>query len=282
MGESFWEFLPRTVWGSLRSAVQLERQRLDRARKRFLSPQNDVINAWAMSIVLFAALIAGFGWSAAPWLVVQAVIAFSLLEVVNYLEHYGLLRQKVEDGRYERCRPEHSWNSDNIASNVFLYHLQRHSDHHAHPTRRYQALRHFENLPELPSGYASMILLAYATPLWFRKIDPMVAAHYGGDIARANILPRKRARILARWGAAQSARAGSGRREPAAAVTAQTDATAYRCPDCGYVYEVEAGNPREGFPPGTPWSNVPQDWNCPDCGVRDKVDFVPVQAAAVR
>ena len=68
-----------------------------------------------------------------PWLLLQAVVGSSLLEVVNYLEHYGLLRQKQEDGRYERCRPEHSWNSDNVASNVFLYHLQRHSDHHAQP-----------------------------------------------------------------------------------------------------------------------------------------------------
>jgi alkane 1-monooxygenase len=130
------------------------------------------------------------------------VVGASLLEVVNYLEHYGLLRQKQEDGRYERCAPEHSWNSDNVASNVFLYHLQRHSDHHANPTRRYQALRHFEHLPELPSGYATMILLAYLTPLWWRIIDPMVLDHYGGDVTKANILPRKREKILAKYGAA--------------------------------------------------------------------------------
>jgi alkane 1-monooxygenase len=280
MGESFWEFLPRTVWGSLRSAVHLEKERLNRVGTPFLSARNDLLNAWAMSAVLFGALVAIFGWSVAPWLAVQAVIAFSLLEVVNYLEHYGLLRQKLQDGRYERCRPEHSWNSDNIASNVFLYHLQRHSDHHAHPTRRYQALRHFENLPELPSGYASMILLAYATPLWFRKIDPMVAAHYAGDVARANILPRKRAKILSRWGAGEHI----DEAQSASAVTAAAGtggASAYRCPDCGYVYEVEAGNPREGFPPGTPWSEVPDDWHCPDCGVRDKVDFVPAAPVAV-
>ncbi len=200
LGESFWEFLPRTVWGSLRSGIHLERQRLDRVGQRFLSPGNDILNAWAMSLVLCVALVAIFGWTVAPWLAVQAVIAFSLLEVVNYLEHYGLMRQRLPDGRYERCRPDHSWNSDNIASNVFLYHLQRHSDHHAHPTRRYQALRHSEDLPELPSGYASMILLAYATPLWFRYMDPKVVAHYGGDVSRANILPRRRGRILARWG----------------------------------------------------------------------------------
>jgi alkane 1-monooxygenase len=279
LGESFWEFLPRTVWGSLRSAAHLERQRLDRAGRPFLSAQNDIVNAWAMTIVLFAALIVNFGWRVAPWLLLQAVIAFSLLEVVNYLEHYGLLRQKQDDGRYERCRPEHSWNSDNIASNVFLYHLQRHSDHHAHPTRRYQALRHFEALPELPSGYATMILLAYATPLWFRKIDPMVVAHYGGDVTRANILPRKRAKILARWG--EGERSPSPHGHAVAEATAAAGAGAYCCPDCGYTYVVSEGNPREGFQPGTPWVSVPDDWNCPDCGVRDKVDFVAIDPVGV-
>jgi alkane 1-monooxygenase len=154
-----------------------------------------------MTLVLFGTLTAIFGLEVLPWLVVQAAAGASLLEVVNYLEHYGLLRERKEDGRYERCRPEHSWNSDNVASNVFLYHLQRHSDHHAHPTRRYQALRHFEDLPELPSGYATMILLAYATPLWYRVIDPKVVAHYRGDVTKANILPRKRERILAKYGA---------------------------------------------------------------------------------
>jgi alkane 1-monooxygenase len=203
LGESFWEFLPRTVWGSLRSALHLEKVRLDRMGKPFFSIQNDILNAWAMTVVLFGALTAIFGLEVLPWLLLQAAVGASLLEVVNYLEHYGLLRQKQEDGRYERCRPEHSWNSDNVASNVFLYHLQRHSDHHANPTRRYQALRHFEDLPELPSGYATMILLAYATPLWWRKIDPMVVAHYGGDVTRANILPRKREKILARYGASE-------------------------------------------------------------------------------
>jgi alkane 1-monooxygenase len=205
LGESFWEFLPRTVVGSLRSALHLEKVRLDRMGKPFLSIHNDVLNAWAMTVALFGALVAVFGIGVVPWLLVQAAIGASLLEVVNYLEHYGLLRQKREDGRYERCRPEHSWNSDNVASNVFLYHLQRHSDHHANPTRRYQALRHFEDLPELPSGYATMIPLAYMTPLWRRVMDPLVLAHYGGDVTRANILPRKRKRILARYGAAEKA-----------------------------------------------------------------------------
>jgi alkane 1-monooxygenase len=289
LGESFWEFLPRTVAGSLRSAIHLERERLGRAGKRFLALDNDVLNAWAMTIVLFAGLAVAFGPEVLPWLLLQAVVGFSLLEVVNYLEHYGLRRQWDPDkGRYELCRPEHSWNSDNIASNVFLYHLQRHSDHHANPMRRYQALRHFEGLPELPSGYATMIVLAYVPPLWRRVMDKRVLAHYRGDVTRANILPRKRERILARYGAADSggsvtsaeqAKAIAGGSPPEGRKPSEAeDASAWRCPGCGYTYAADSGAPREGFPAGTPWSEIPDDWACPDCGVREKVDFEPLTA----
>ncbi len=194
LGESFWAFLPRTVLGSLRSAWELEKVRLGRAGRRVFSLSNDILNAWAMTVVLFGVLTAVFGAGVWPWLLIQAVFGFSLLEVVNYLEHYGLLRQKREDGRYERCAPRHSWNSNNISSNVLLYHLQRHSDHHANPLRRYQALRHYDESPELPSGYATMIALAYLTPLWRRVMDPRVRTHYGGDLTLANVQPSKRRR----------------------------------------------------------------------------------------
>jgi alkane 1-monooxygenase len=202
LGESFWAFFPRTVKGSLTSAIELEKVRLDRLGKGWWSLQNDVLNAWLMTLALFGGLTAVFGPVVLPFLLIQAVIGFSLLEVVNYLEHYGLLRQKREDGRYERCAPCHSWNSNNVASNVFLYHLQRHSDHHANPVRRFQALRHFDEAPELPTGYAGMIVLAYFPPLWRRVMDHRVLEHYEGDVTRANILPRKRAKILARYGQA--------------------------------------------------------------------------------
>lgn len=202
LGESFWEFLPRTVVGSLRSAWEIEGKRLDRLGVSRFSIRNDILTAWAMTVVLFAALAIIFGPVVLPYLLLQAVIGFSLLEVVNYLEHYGLLRQKKEDGRYERCRAEHSWNSNNVASNVLLFHLQRHSDHHAYPTRRYQALRHVDEAPQLPTGYAGMIVLAWIPPLWRRVMDPRLLEHYGGDVTRANIHPPKRKKILARYGGA--------------------------------------------------------------------------------
>lgn len=199
-GETLWAFLPRTIWGSLRSAWRLEAQRLERVGKPVWHPSNDVLNAWAMSVVLWGALVAAFGPAVLIYLVGQAVYGIVLLETVNYLEHYGLLRQKTAGGRYERCTPAHSWNSDHLVTNIFLFHLQRHSDHHANPTRRYQTLRSMDGAPNLPSGYATMIALTYIPALWRRVMDHRVLEHYDGDITRANIAPRKRERILARYG----------------------------------------------------------------------------------
>ena len=202
MGESFWAFLPRTVSGSLRSAWGIEAARLDRLGVSHWSYKNDILSAWAMTVLLFGGLAVAFGPVVLPYLIVQAVVGFSLLEVVNYLEHYGLLRQRKDDGRYERCQQQHSWNSNNVASNVLLFHLQRHSDHHTHPTRRYQALRHAEEAPQLPTGYAGMIVLALFPPVWRRVMDPRLLAHYDGDVSRINMQPRARRRIEARYGSA--------------------------------------------------------------------------------
>lgn len=203
LGESFWAFLPRTVIGSLTSAWELEKVRLEKQGRSVWNWRNDNLQAWAMTVVLFGVLTAMFGWIVLPFLILQAAYGASLLEVVNYIEHYGLLRQKdAKTGRYVRCSPEHSWNSNHVVTNLFLYQLQRHSDHHANPMRRYQALRHFDESPQLPSGYASMLLLAYIPPLWRWVMDKRVLAHYGGDVTKANIQPSQRAKILARYAAA--------------------------------------------------------------------------------
>ncbi len=201
LGESFWAFLPRSVWGGIRSGWELESKRLRHQGGRVWSIHNDVLNAWAMTVLLFGTLLCVFGIRVLPFLIIQAVFGFSLLEVVNYLEHYGLLRQKNDEGRYERCQPRHSWNSNHVASNLLLYQLERHSDHHAHPTRRYQTLRHFEESPQLPSGYGGMLGLAYFPPIWRRVMDHRVVEQYGGDVTLANIQPSKRKKILAKYAA---------------------------------------------------------------------------------
>jgi alkane 1-monooxygenase len=200
LGESFYAFWPRTVWGSLRSAWRLEAARF---RIRGRSPwtlRNDVLNGWAMTLALFGVLVAVFGPVVLPFLALQAVFGFSLLEVVNYLEHYGLARQRNAAGRYEKVDPRHSWNSDRTVTNVFLFQLQRHSDHHANPLRRYQTLRSFDASPQLPAGYATMIVTALVPPLWRRVMDHRVLAHYGGDLELANVHPPARDRLRRRLG----------------------------------------------------------------------------------
>lgn len=200
MGESFWRFLPRTMLGSLRSAWHIEKERLERTGKSVWSWDNDNLQGWALTVLFFGALTLWLGWMALPFLLVQAFYGASLLEVVNYIEHYGLLRQKTPDGRYVRCEPEHSWNSNQIVSNLLLYHLQRHSDHHAHPTRRYQSLRHFDQSPQLPAGYAAMVVIAYIPWLWYRLMDHRVVEHYRGRATLINLYPPRREELIKRYG----------------------------------------------------------------------------------
>ncbi len=189
LGESVYHFIPRSVLGGLRSAWQLEGARLAKAGKSRWSLRNDILNAWLLSAAIFAGLVAWFGAVIIPWLLGQAIIGVCLLETVNYLEHYGLRRQRLADGRYERVGQRHSWNSDTLIANVFLYHLKRHSDHHANPQKRYQTLQHCDQAPQLPTGYGSMLVLAWCPPLWRRVMDRRVLAHYGGDIGLAALQP---------------------------------------------------------------------------------------------
>ena len=283
VGETFYRFWPRTVWGSLKSAWRLEKRRYARRGRHPFRIGNDVLNAWLMSAVLWGVMIAWLGVAILPHLLVQAVVGFSLLEIVNYMEHYGTLRQRVGNPgreRYERVDPSHSWNSNNIATNVLLYHLQRHSDHHANPTRRYQALRDYKESPVLPTGYAGMMVIALVPAVWQRVMDPRVLAHFDGDMSRANISPHKRDEVLARYALPHERSDVSAPVDdaatPAPADEGDEPAQGGRCPGCGYVYDQSVGAPREGFPAGTPWSAVPDTWCCPDCGVREKQDFVPL------
>jgi alkane 1-monooxygenase len=189
-GEGLYAFLPRSVTGGLRSAWRLEAARLAGIGKSRWTLDNDILNAWLISAGLFTALSVWFGPVVLPWLIVQAIVGFSLLETVNYMEHYGLRRQQLPNGRYERVRPAHSWNSSTVITNVLLFHLQRHSDHHANPLRPYQVLRHVDDAPQLPSGYSAMLLLALIPPLWRRVMDPRVLEFYGGDVRLAALKPR--------------------------------------------------------------------------------------------
>lgn len=175
-GESLYAFLPRSVVGQYQSAWHLEAKRLKKRGLPALHPRNHMLWGLAIPAVLAATLGVAFGPSALLFFFGQSAVAVLLLEAVNYLEHYGLERREVAPGRFEKVEPIHSWNSSHILSNWFLFHLQRHSDHHAHAGRRYQILRHFEEAPQLPMGYPGMLLLALVPPLWRRVMDPRVLA----------------------------------------------------------------------------------------------------------
>jgi alkane 1-monooxygenase len=190
MGESIYRFATREIPGTFKRAWQIEANRLTRRGDSLWSWRNEILQSYAISVVLQGGLVVMLGWSALAFLLIHNAFAWFQLTSANYIEHYGLLRCKGPDGRYERCQPHHSWNSNHICSNLLLFHLERHSDHHAHPQRRYQSLRDFEGVPRLPSGYFGMYLLAYIPPLWFKVMDKKLRAlpHVQGDLSRINRL----------------------------------------------------------------------------------------------
>lgn len=202
MGESIYSFALREIPGGVVRAWDTERTRLNNRGKSEWHPHNQLLQSWLLSLAIAIGLVLAFGWAMIPFLLVHHVFAYWQLTSANYIEHYGLLRNKDENGRYERCQPHHSWNSNHLLSNLLLFHLERHSDHHSNPLRRYQSLRHFENLPQLPNGYFGMYLLAYVPWLWFRVMDRRLLElpHIRGDLDKVNISPAARARIFLRYG----------------------------------------------------------------------------------
>jgi alkane 1-monooxygenase len=176
LGQSFYGFLFPSIVGQYRSAWHLEAERLRRAKKRFLSFNNEMIIFSFMQVAFFGLILLLFGWVFAALFLLVSFVSFSLLEIVNYLEHYGLQRGELERGRYEKVSHHHSWNSDHTISRMFLFELTRHSDHHAVASKKYQVLRTFEDAPQLPTGYPGMILIALVPPLWFRIMDPRARA----------------------------------------------------------------------------------------------------------
>ena len=197
-GENIYAFAMREIPGGIRRAWRLESARLQRRGFSTWSWRNEVIQSYALSIALYGGLIFSFGTVILPFLLIQTAFAWWQLTSANYIEHYGLLREKLPNGRYERCQPHHSWNANHIASNLVTFHLERHSDHHAYAARRYQSLRHFEDVPQLPSGYFGMFLLSYLPPLWRRVMDPRVLDLVDGDMSRVNTGMPDRASVLIR------------------------------------------------------------------------------------
>lgn len=209
MGESIYRFALRELPGGIHRAWQLEGDRLRAAGQSRWGPHNTMLQSYAITALLQGGLVWAFGWVMLAFLAIHNIVAWWQLTSANYVEHYGLLRRRSsgaglhEGGTgYEAPQPHHSWNTNHLVTNLVTFHLQRHSDHHAHPMRRYQCLRDFQQLPRLPSGYFGMFPLAYVPPLWFKVMDPRLLAlpQIAGDLSRVNIDPRRRQALLARYG----------------------------------------------------------------------------------
>ena len=203
MGESIWRFVLREMPGAFRRAWQLERTRLANDGLPFWSLHNELIQPALITFGLWTALALWLGPGVILFLLPASLWANFQLTTANYIEHYGLLRVAEASGRPERCEPRHSWNSNHVFSNWAVFHLQRHSDHHAHPLRRYQSLRHFDDAPQLPNGYFGMFTAAYIPPLWFALMDARLVAAVGRDASRINFDPRRRAALMRRFGLAE-------------------------------------------------------------------------------
>lgn len=202
MGESIYKFAAREFPGAVMRAWNVEKDRLTRRGKSAWHPDNQILQSYALTAAIWLGLTIAFGWTMIPFLLVHTLFAWWQLTSANYVEHYGLLRERGEDGRYEVCQPHHSWNSNHIYSNLVLFHLERHSDHHAHPLRRYQSLRHYPDLPQLPNGYFGVYLLAYVPWAWFRIMDKRLLAlpHIQGNLDKINIDPDARSALFLRYG----------------------------------------------------------------------------------
>ena len=170
-GDVVYSFWWRSITGGVRSAWDLETTRLGRKGRSWATWDNQMLRFGVLQAGTIVAVAAAFGLKALAAWGVASLIGILLLETVNYLEHYGLQRDLRPDGRPERVRPAHSWNSNHPLGRILLFELTRHSDHHAHPARPYPLLRHFDAAPTLPTGYPGMILLSLIPPAFHRVMD---------------------------------------------------------------------------------------------------------------
>ncbi|MCE2963153.1 MAG: alkane 1-monooxygenase [Chitinophagales bacterium] len=176
-GESLYAFHLRSIFSGYISAWKIQSEMLNRKGKFFFSIDNEMILFCVIQLVFLISIFFLFGTKSLLAFIAAALIGIFLLETVNYIEHYGLRRKRKENGDYERTMPVHSWNSNHPIGRIFLFELSRHSDHHFISSRKYQILRHFEDSPQMPTGYPGMMLLSTVPPLWFFFIHKRLDAY---------------------------------------------------------------------------------------------------------
>lgn len=175
--ELLYVFWIRSHFSSYMEAWKLENKRMKETNRPWLHAQNRMVIYTLCNLVLLSSIFMIFGKFVLFCFVAAAISGIILLETVNYIEHYGLLRTKNEFGRYEKVKRNHSWNSDHQVGQILLFNLSRHSDHHYNGSKHYQLLKSLPESPQMPTGYPGMMLLSLFPPLWFwvmnKKIEKL-------------------------------------------------------------------------------------------------------------
>ncbi|MBD0278767.1 MAG: alkane 1-monooxygenase [Flavisolibacter sp.] len=173
-GEMVYVFWLRSIVFSYFSAWHIANKEMQKKGKKRFPLQNEMLQFHLIQILFVAAIYFIFGLMPTLLFLIAAFMGILLLETVNYIEHYGLQRKAIGEGKYERAMPEHSWNSNHVIGRVMLFELSRHSDHHYLASRKYQILRHHDHSPQMPTGYPGMMLLSLVPPAWFRVMNKRV------------------------------------------------------------------------------------------------------------
>ena len=168
---SFWI---SAIKGEILSAIEIQKKRLDKNNLSFFSVYNDMFWYSIIQSLYILIVFAFFNLQGIIFVLSVAMISILIFECVNYIEHYGLLRKKLSNGRYERVTDMHSWNSNHILGRIVLYELTRHSDHHRISVTKYQNLKSIDKSPQLAFGYPTSILLSFIPVLWFKIMNPRI------------------------------------------------------------------------------------------------------------
>lgn len=187
LNESMYVFVFRSVIGSYRSAWKIQLNQLRKYQHPFISLKNNMLIYLILQLLLCIAIFSYGGIFTLSLFIATAFGGILLLEVINYVEHYGMLRKEISPGKYEKVMPHHSWNANYPVGRIMLFELTRHADHHYKASRKYQVLRHWDQSPELPVGYPAMMLLSTIPPLWFKVMNPRVKKLQDSLVAAANI-----------------------------------------------------------------------------------------------
>lgn len=177
--QTLYSFWITSVFRTYVSAWEIQLKLLKVSKRNFFSIKNDMVFYTLFQTTFLAFVYYNFGLYLTLLSILMSVISFLFLETINYVEHYGLLRKKEPSGRYERVKPNHSWNSNHTIGRIVLYELTRHSDHHFKSSKKYQVLESLDDCPHLPYGYPTSILLSFIPPLWFSIMNPLVRNHMG-------------------------------------------------------------------------------------------------------